>query len=71
MKYKGFLKKSRTYDFAAILMVFGIVEQNLPMVKEQLGDWYGFIFIAVAIIVALLRRVTTGPVGKKDDNSGS
>ena len=70
MKYKGLIKKSRTYDFAGVLAVFGVIEMNLPLVKEQLGDWYGFIFIGVAVAVVLLRRVTTGPVGDKDD-SGS
>lgn len=66
MKYKGVVKGSRTYDMAAIIAAFGVVEQNLPMVKEQLGDHYGFIFIGVAIIVAVLRKITTGPVGGSD-----
>ena len=65
MKYKGFLQGSRTYDFAAILAAFGAVEQNLPMVKEQLGDYYGFVFMGVAVVVAVLRKVTTKPVGQK------
>lgn len=63
--YKGIVKKSRTYDFAALLAVFGVLEQNLPLVREQLGGWYGFVFIGIAIGVVLLRRVTTGPVGDK------
>jgi hypothetical protein len=63
--YKGVIKKSRTYDWSAFLVLFGVVEMNLPMVKEQLGDNYGWIFIGVAIVTALLRKVTTGPVGQK------
>ena len=66
MKYTGQIKGSRTYDFAAVIAGFGALEQNLPMVREQLGDYYGFIFIAVAGIVAVLRKVTTGPVGESN-----
>lgn len=65
MTYKGLIAKSRTYDFAAVIAVFGVVEQNLPLVREQLGDWYGWIFMAVSGAIIYYRKTTTGPVGGK------
>ena len=65
MKYQGIIKKSRTFDTASLVIAFGVIEQNLPLVRDQLGDYYGFIFIAVGIIFGLLRKVTNGPVGEK------
>jgi len=62
MKYTGQIKGSRTYDFAAVLAGFGAIEQSLPQVKVLLGDYYGLVFISIAVIVAVLRKVTTGPV---------
>lgn len=65
MKYQGLIKKSRTYDFMAIIAVLGVVEQNLPLVRDQLGDYYGWVFIGIAVIGVLLRNATSGPVGEK------
>lgn len=66
MKYKGLIHKSRFLDFGALIGVFGVLEQNLPLVREQLGDYYGIIFIGIAVITFMLRYVTTGPVGEKE-----
>ena len=63
--YKGLIKKSRTLDAATLLVVFGVIEQNLPLLREQLGDNYGLVFMCVGIIFALLRMKTTAPVGDK------
>lgn len=65
MKYQGMIKKSRTYDYATFVILLGVVEQNLPMVREQLGEYYGWVFIGVGLGIAWLRRKTTGPVGEK------
>jgi len=65
MKYNGIIKKSRTFDTASLVVAFGVIEQNLPMVREQLGDYYGIVFIGVGIIFALLRQSTKGAVGEK------
>lgn len=64
-KYKGLISKSRTYDFAAIVAVLGMVEQNLPLVREQLGNWYGWILMAISGAIIYYRKTTTGPVGVK------
>ena len=65
MKYKGIIKGSKTIDATAVCALFGALEQNLPMVREQLGDYYGWIFIFVAGVFAVLRKVTTKPLGEK------
>jgi hypothetical protein len=65
MKYKGIIKKSRTYDYAALLAVFGAVLQSLPMLQDMLEGHYGVVFMVVSMIVAFLRHKTSGPVGAK------
>ena len=65
MTYKGLIAKSRTYDFAAIVAVFGVVEQNLPLVREQLGGWYGWILMGISGAIIYYRKTTTGAVGDK------
>ena len=66
MKYKGLIKKSRTYDLNAIIAVLGIVELNIGMLQSQLGDYYGLVFIGIAALGGYLRAKTTGSVGEKD-----
>lgn len=65
MKYKGIIKKSRTYDYAALLAVFGAVLQTMPAMQDMLADHYGTAFMVVSIVVAYLRHKTTGPAGAK------
>ena len=65
MKYNGIIKKSRTYDYAALLAVFGAVLQTMPAMRDMLADHYGMAFMVVSVIVAVLRHKTTGPVGDK------
>lgn len=65
MKYEGVIKKSRTYDYAALVGIFGAIQQTLPGVQEQLGEYYGWVFMAVAAGIAFYRHKTTTPVGAK------
>jgi len=65
MTYKGLIKQSHTMDFMALTAVFGIVEMNLPLVREQLGNYYGWVFIGFAVAGALLRMKTTSKIGEK------
>jgi len=62
---KETIKKSKTLNFAVVVTVFGIIELNLPLVKENLGNYYGYVFIGIAIIVAVLRKLTTKPLNEK------
>ena len=65
MKYEGFIKKSRSYDLAALMAVLSAAQTNLPMVQEQLGDAYGWLMLGASVLMAYLRKTTTGPVGVK------
>jgi len=65
MKYNGLIKKSRTYDYAALLAIFGAVLQSLPGLQDLLADNYGSVFMIVSVITAYLRHKTTGAVGAK------
>ena len=67
MTYQGLIKKSRTLDAAAILgfinLVYPVLQANLP---ELLSARAMSIFnIAGAIVIAILRFDTKGPVGEK------
>jgi len=57
--------KSKTINFSYILVVMGVIEMNLPYVKEQLGDYYGFILMGVGVVVAVLRKVTNKPLSER------
>jgi len=64
MKYNGIIKGSKTIDATAITAGLGALIQYMPMVKEQLADYYGFIFIALSVVFAVLRKITTKPLGE-------
>ncbi len=57
--------KSKTINFSVLIGILGMLEMNMPMIKEQLGDYYGFVFIGIATISILLRAVTTKPLSEK------
>jgi len=65
MAYNGIIKKSRTYDYAALLAVGAVILQSLPMLQDKLAGNYGYVFMGVSAIVAYLRHKTTGSVGVK------
>ena len=65
MKYNGIIKKSRTYDYAALLAVFGAVLQSMPMLQGMLAEHYGVVFMLVSAVTAFLRHKTTGAAGDK------
>lgn len=57
--------KSRTLQFAALVAVLGVLELNLGLLQEALGDWYGGVFIFISVISAFLRVITTVPLEDK------
>ena len=61
----GIILGSKTYDATAVVAALGMLVQNLPMLQEQLGNSYGYVFIAFSVLFAYLRKITTGPVGNK------
>lgn len=57
--------KSKTIWFALLLVVFGALMDNLQYLQSVIDQrYYGVIMIAVGIIVAILRFVTTEGVNK-------
>ena len=65
MKYNGLIKGSKTIDFGVVVGILGMVEMNLPMVRDQLGDYYGWIFMGISVITIILRKMTTEPLDAK------
>lgn len=64
MTYKGLINKSRTHDFATVLVIMGAIQMYLPQLNLP-APWNGIATMAVGVIVAYLRSITTGPVGEK------
>jgi len=59
------IHKSKTIWFSYALLVFGLIQQYLPMVQDDLDHYYGWIFMGVSVAVAILRTVTTVPLNQK------
>ena len=58
--------KSKTINFSMVLAVFGTVQANLPALQAAISPAaYGWIMFGSAIVVALLRVVTTKPLAEK------
>lgn len=64
MTYKGFIKKSRTYDLAAAIAVLTVVQTFIPQFELSQNMIAG-IGMVMAGLVTYLRKITTGPVGDK------
>jgi hypothetical protein len=65
MKWLTKLHKSKTMVFNILIAVLSIVELNIGLFQAVLGDYYGVIFMLVAIINVILRTVTTQPISEK------
>lgn len=58
--------KSKTLWFALALAIFSIVETQIGVFQQFIGDkYFGLFTLAVSLIVAMLRLVTTQPVSEK------
>ena len=58
--------KSKTMLFAMALAIFGVVEMNLNLFAGSLTpQLFGAFSIAISLIVAVLRVLTTLPLDKK------
>jgi len=64
MTYEGFIKKSRTYDLAAVIAVLVAIQAFIPQLEFS-QNTVTIIGMVVASLVAYLRKITTGPVGGK------
>lgn len=63
--YKGLIKGSKTIDFGTVVLAMGVIEQNLPLIREQLGNYYGFIVMGIGVGIIVLRKLTTAPLDAK------
>ena len=62
----GCALKSKTIWFAIFIAVFGAVLATLPLLRESIPkEIYGYIFMIISIMVAVLRVVTTLPLKDK------
>ena len=60
------MRKSKTMWFALALVVLGFVADNFSYVQNIIDPrFYGVSYIAIGVIVAVLRFVTTQPLGEK------
>jgi len=55
--------KSKTNMFAMAITVLGAIETNAPMLRDYLGVYYGLTYVGIGVAIAVLREVTSDPVG--------
>lgn len=59
-------RKSKTMWFAFALVVFGAIEAGFPYLQTVIDPaYYGVLLMLIGVIVAILRFVTTQPIGNK------
>ena len=60
------MRKSKTMWFALLLVVLGFVADNFNYVQNVIDPrYYGISYIAIGVVVAVLRFVTTTPLKDK------
>jgi hypothetical protein len=60
------MRKSKTLWFALALVVLGFVAENFNYVQDIIDPkYYGISYMAIGIIVAILRFITTQPLSEK------
>ena len=58
--------KSKTMWFSLALVVFGALFDNFSSIQGVIGDrYYGFSYIIIGILVAILRFLTTKPLDER------
>ena len=58
-KYTGFIKGSKTLDFQAVCAVLVVVESNIGLISNYLGDYSDTVLFGVVVVNVLLRFITT------------
>ena len=55
--------RSKTMWFSLLLVVFGALFDNFSQLQNIIDEkYYGLVLVAIGIIVAILRFITTEPV---------
>ena len=58
--------KSKTMWFSLALVIFGALMDNFSYIQSFIDPkYYGFGYIAIGIVVAILRFLTTEPLSEK------
>jgi hypothetical protein len=54
---------SKTMWFSLALVIFGALEAGFPYLQTIIDQqYYGIILVAIGVITAILRFITTGPI---------
>ncbi len=57
------MRQSKTMWFSLALVIFGALEAGFPYLESVIDPrYYGIILVAIGVIVAILRFITTGPI---------
>lgn len=57
------MRQSKTMWFSLALVIFGALFDNFSYLQAVINErYYGIILVAIGIIVAILRFITTGPI---------
>jgi len=57
------MRQSKTMWFSLALVIFGALEASFPYLQSVIEpQYYGIILVAIGIIVAILRFITSGPL---------
>ena len=60
------MRKSKTMWFALALVVLGFVAENFNYVQDIIDPkYYGISYMAIGVVVAILRFITTQPLSEK------
>ena len=58
-------ERSKTIWFAAFVVVFGFLNENITQLKSFFGDNYGLVFVLVGAVNILLRIYTSTSLADK------
>jgi hypothetical protein len=60
------MMKSRTLWFSLLLVIVGAISDNLPALQAFISpEVYAYSLMTIGVICAILRFVTTQPLGEK------
>lgn len=57
--------KSKTYIWSALVGVIGILEVNYGLLRDMLGEHYGWSYMVIMLVGFLLREATTKSIQDK------
>ena len=61
------IRRSKTLLFSVALAVLGVLEQSKGVLEPILKEYAGLAFIAIAVLIAVLRILTTQSLADKSN----